>query len=201
MTALFFDAFALMPEPVCGKSKGSVPVFRCSARSDAGLYPDGVGDGFARIEGFLRVLGLDAAVAVAEFLEIATSLLKHAARDAAEPFEAVVVRGGWVGVHGAVSRSIVPTSKERTAIDNLEWKSEPRFMSATISAPEPWVRSVGDLRLPPQADERLQELMDRNNEGLLGGTERAELAALAEWSETVSLLRAEALQLLGRVPA
>lgn len=91
--------------------------------------------------------------------------------------------------------------KRGAAIDIVNRKSERRFMSATISAPEPWVRSVGDLRLPPQADERLQELMDRNNEGLLGGTERAELAALAEWSETVSLLRAEALQLLGRVPA
>ena len=74
-------------------------------------------------------------------------------------------------------------------------------MSATISAPEPWVRSVGDLRLPARADERLQELMDRNNEGLLNAAERAELAALAEWSEEVSLLRAEALQLLGRMPA
>ena len=74
-------------------------------------------------------------------------------------------------------------------------------MSATVSAPEPWVRSIGDLRLPPQADKRLQELMDRNNEGLLDDGERAELAALAEWSEEVSLLRAEALQLLGRQPA
>ena len=80
-------------------------------------------------------------------------------------------------------------------------RSESRLMSATISAPEPWVRSVGDLRLPPQADERLQDLMDRNNEGLLDDAERAELAALAEWSETVSLLRAEAFHLLGRVPA
>ena len=122
-------------------------------------------------------------------------------RMSAKPFEAVVVRGGWFGVQGALSRSIVTISKGGTAIEKVRRKSEPRFMSATVSAPEPWVRSVGDLRLPPQADERLQELMDRNNEGLLGGAERAELAALAEWSETVSLLRAEALQLLGRVPA
>ena len=85
--------------------KGSVPEIRCSAPSDAGLCTDGFGDHFARIEGFLRVLGLDAAVAVAEFFKIATSLLKHAAADVAEPFETVVVRGGWVGIHGAVSRS------------------------------------------------------------------------------------------------
>ena len=86
--------------------KGSVPKFRSGVRSDAGPSADGVGDGFARIEGFLRVLGLDATVVVAEFLKIAIDLLKHAAAaDVAEPFETVVVRSGWVGVHGAVSRS------------------------------------------------------------------------------------------------
>jgi hypothetical protein len=73
-------------------------------------------------------------------------------------------------------------------------------MPETIAAPEPWVRSVSDLHLPPRADQRLQDLMDRNNDGLLNEVERAELAALAEWSESVSLLRAEALQLLGTAP-
>jgi len=73
-------------------------------------------------------------------------------------------------------------------------------MAATVTAPETWVRSIGDLRLPPQADRRLQTLMDRNNDGLLSDSERTELEALAEWSESVSLLRAEALQLLGRSP-
>ncbi len=38
-------------------------------------------------------------------------------------------------------------------------------MSITIDAPLEWVESVGSLRLPPEADQRLQELMDRNNEG------------------------------------
>ena len=51
------------------------------------------------------MLGLDAAIAVAKFLEVAVGLLKHAAADVAEPFETVVVRSGWFGVHGAVWRS------------------------------------------------------------------------------------------------
>ena len=54
------------------------------------------------------------------------------------------------------------------------------------------------LRLPEQADRRLQQLMDRNNEGLLTEQERADLEALAELSEQLSLVRAEALHLLGR---
>jgi hypothetical protein len=43
-------------------------------------------------------------------------------------------------------------------------------------------------------------LMDRNNEGKLTDQERADLAALAELSERLSLVRAEALHLLGRKP-
>ena len=74
-------------------------------------------------------------------------------------------------------------------------------MNATVPAPEAWVRSVCDLRLPPQADKHLHDLMDRNNEGLLQQHEKDELAALAAWSEEVSLLRAEAMSLLGRQPA
>jgi hypothetical protein len=49
-------------------------------------------------------------------------------------------------------------------------------------------------------DRRLQQLMDRNNEGQLTEQERADLAALAELSEQLSLVRAEALYLLGRKP-
>ncbi len=69
-----------------------------------------------------------------------------------------------------------------------------------ISAPVGWVESVSELRLPPKADRRLQELMDRNTEGQLTGDERADLESLAELSETLSLVRAEALHLLGRMP-
>ena len=63
-----------------------------------------------------------------------------------------------------------------------------------------WVESVGDLRLPAKAGQRLQELMDRNNEGLLREGELQELEALAELSERLSLVRAEALQILGKRP-
>ena len=73
-------------------------------------------------------------------------------------------------------------------------------MSATVSAPVEWIEFVSDLRLPPRADERLQHLMDRNTEGLLTESERAELETLVELGEQLSLVRAQALQLLGRRP-
>lgn len=71
---------------------------------------------------------------------------------------------------------------------------------STIDAPLEWVETVGNLRLPSRANQRLQELMDRNNEGLLTEVERADLESLAELSERLSLVRAEALHLLGRKP-
>lgn len=74
------------------------------------------------------------------------------------------------------------------------------YVSSVISAPLDWVESVGQLRLPSKADHRLQDLMDRNNEGLLSRTERDELEALAELSERLSLVRAEALEILGKRP-
>lgn len=73
-------------------------------------------------------------------------------------------------------------------------------MAATIDAPLDWVQSVGDLRLPLKTDRRMQELMDRNNEGLLDESDRQELESLVELSERLSLVRAEALALLGRQP-
>ena len=73
-------------------------------------------------------------------------------------------------------------------------------MATTINAPQQWVENIALLRLPEQADRRLQELMDRNNEGQLTEQERADLAALAELSEQLTLVRAEALHLLGRKP-
>jgi len=73
-------------------------------------------------------------------------------------------------------------------------------MSSVIAAPVDWIESVGNLRFPSKADRRLQELMDRNNEGLLTGGEREELEALVELSERLSLVRAEALEILGKQP-
>ena len=74
-------------------------------------------------------------------------------------------------------------------------------MGATVVAPVEWVESVSDLRLPSRANERLQQLMDRNTEGLLTDAERAEFEALVELSEQLSLVRAQALYLLGRTPS
>ena len=73
-------------------------------------------------------------------------------------------------------------------------------MGATITAPVEWVEAVGNLQFPAKADHRLQELMDRNNEGVLLESERGELEALVELSERLSLVRAEALQILGKQP-
>jgi hypothetical protein len=73
-------------------------------------------------------------------------------------------------------------------------------MNSVIAAPVDWIESVGNLRLPAKADHRLQQLMHRNNEGLLSNSEREELEALVELSEQLSLVRAEALQMLGKPP-
>jgi hypothetical protein len=73
-------------------------------------------------------------------------------------------------------------------------------MSSVISAPIDWIESVSSLKLPARADGRLQELMDRNTEGQVNQAERAELETLVELSESLSLVRAEAFHLLGRLP-
>jgi hypothetical protein len=69
-------------------------------------------------------------------------------------------------------------------------------MYREIEAPITWVESVVNLRLPAKADERLQELMAENTEGRLSKSERNALEALAELSETLSLVRMEAGRLL-----
>ena len=71
----------------------------------------------------------------------------------------------------------------------------------TIAAPTDWVETISQLRFPPKADRRLQYLMDRNSEGTLTSAEREDLESLVELSEQLSLVRAEALRLLGRKPA
>ncbi len=63
-------------------------------------------------------------------------------------------------------------------------------MPLAIAAPVEMLESVANPRLPANSDRRLQRLMDRNTNGQLTGEEKGELAALAEWSEEISLLRA-----------
>ena len=74
-------------------------------------------------------------------------------------------------------------------------------VSAVVEAPVEMVEAVAALRLPPRVDRRLQFLMDRNTDGELSSEQKEELEALVELSETISLLRAQALHLLGRKPA
>jgi len=73
-------------------------------------------------------------------------------------------------------------------------------MTAVVSAPLHMLEAVAALRLPPVSDRRLSRLMDRNTNGDLTADERDELESLAELSETISLLRAQALAALGRSP-
>jgi hypothetical protein len=73
-------------------------------------------------------------------------------------------------------------------------------MAAVIPAPLEWIETISEFKLPDKADRRLQELMDRNNEGCLADSERRELEALVELSERLSLIRAQALHLLGKKP-
>ena len=68
----------------------------------------------------------------------------------------------------------------------------------TIEAPIELVTSIAALQFPRKIDTHLQTLMDRNTEGCLSESERAELEALVELSETISLLRVQALRVLDR---
>jgi hypothetical protein len=74
-------------------------------------------------------------------------------------------------------------------------------MSVVIEAPVEMVEAVAALCLPPSADRRLQLLMDRNTNGKLSSEERDELTALVDLSESISLVRADALAVLGRNPS
>jgi hypothetical protein len=73
-------------------------------------------------------------------------------------------------------------------------------MATVVEAPIEMVEAVASLRFPPRADRRLQRLMDRNNEGLLTPEEKEDLETLVELSESLALMRAQALHLLGRRP-
>ena len=74
-------------------------------------------------------------------------------------------------------------------------------MPVVIEAPQALIESVAAMRFPARTDARLQSLMDRHTNGQLTATEREELESLAELSESMALIRAQALRLLGRTPA
>jgi len=93
-----------------------------------------------------------------------------------------------------------PRRGRGTAVDSGASMFYDAYVNSTIAAPVDWIEAVGNLRFPSKADHRLQELMDRNNEGLLQESEREELEALVELSERLSLVRGAALQILGKQP-
>jgi hypothetical protein len=73
-------------------------------------------------------------------------------------------------------------------------------MSSVIEAPIGMVEAVAELKLPSKADRRLQDLMDRNNNGALTPEERDELESWVELSESIALIRSQALRVLRRPP-
>ncbi len=73
-------------------------------------------------------------------------------------------------------------------------------MRAIVEVPREWIEAVAALRLPPRGDRRLQILMDRNTNGALTPEQKEELEALVELSETIALVRAQALRVLGHKP-
>ena len=74
-------------------------------------------------------------------------------------------------------------------------------MSAVVEAPRALLEAVATMRFPARADARLTWLMDRNSEGQLTATERDELESLVELNESLTLVRAQALRVLGRPAA
>jgi hypothetical protein len=73
-------------------------------------------------------------------------------------------------------------------------------MPGKYETPGELLEAVAGFRFPPRTDARLQQLMDRNSAGALTEQEREELESLVELSEEMSLLRAQALRVLGRTP-
>ena len=63
-----------------------------------------------------------------------------------------------------------------------------------------FLETLAAQQFAPEADARCQWLMERNNFGELSGDEREELKALATLSQWMSLVRAQALLMLGRNP-
>jgi hypothetical protein len=74
-------------------------------------------------------------------------------------------------------------------------------MPAVVQTPVELVESIAGLRFPAKTDARLRGLMDRNTNGQLTPSESEELESLVELSESLSIIRAKALRVLGRKPA
>lgn len=73
-------------------------------------------------------------------------------------------------------------------------------MTAIAQTADEVLDELASLRLPDRTIQKLQDLMDSNNEGQLTETERSDLESLVELSERIAILRGKALILLGRKP-
>ncbi len=65
-------------------------------------------------------------------------------------------------------------------------------MHELVTVPRAALEALEAFRFPPKLDKRLQELMDRNNEGQLSAAEREQLEGLVELSEDIELQRSGA---------
>jgi hypothetical protein len=76
--------------------------------------------------------------------------------------------------------------------------TEESIMGDEIRIPRELMEELAGLRFPAKTDKRIHDLMNRNNDGRLSQSEREELESLVEMSETMSLMRAKALRVLGQ---
>lgn len=65
-------------------------------------------------------------------------------------------------------------------------------MVQTIEIPIQFLEEMANFQFPASTQEKLNQLMDKNNEGKLLEEEREELSALIEINERVSLLKGQA---------
>src|SRR4051794_29452408 len=71
-------------------------------------------------------------------------------------------------------------------------------MGDEIRIPRELMEELAAMRFPAKTDRRIHDLMDRNNDGRLTQSEREELESLVEMSESMSLMRAKPVRVLGQ---
>jgi hypothetical protein len=67
-----------------------------------------------------------------------------------------------------------------------------------VPTPRELLEQMADLRFDPEDNERLQILMDRNNFGELTEAEQKELARYVALNQRMSIIRGQAMLVLGR---
>lgn len=69
-------------------------------------------------------------------------------------------------------------------------------MGPTIETPVDFLEEMANFAFPSSTQEKLDDLMDKNNDGKLTDSEKNELKALVELNERVSLVKARARLIL-----